>query len=374
MYIKAAQQADETIKLADRLFVVLNKADKKGGEHGRDCHRDAKDEFVQRGISEKRIFFCSPHAELKGGDKGTAFEMSQEEAEAAKEKVGNYYRDRKPTSGLPEFRHAIRQFVRSELLQIEEEAFQGLVESFNLKCRRLTDFMGKLEDSMRSRGSATPEEKRKFDELWAPHGVLEGTDGLAPSILRALEKTANNLRKDKQALKSFRTDVERSIGELEQKMCNHLTVDAFDKELTLGSGPGRVIDELKGPFRSRQRRRLKEMIPQVSQSFYDYTAKALELLWETIRNCSHEGSDYQDSNLARIPELPQAFLGPEGYMRQLSPWFVSEDMICSGYSAILQCCAYSAAEYLVVRDKGWEDKANDLRAKIDRLRMTLEEN
>ena len=361
-----ASQSDESIRLTERLFVLLNQADEDKIEHGRNCHLQAKKIFMDRGIPEDRIFFCSARAEIKEQNLETTFDWAEDDVIRAKQNVSRYMRSPEATTGFPEFRKSIRDFVMNTLPRLEKASFEYLKNECEGSFRQLTEFINEISENMNLAANAAPEEVARFEQLWSPPGALEtGMKGLATELNNALAETAKNQSSNTKSLEEFKNRIISGLDKLKADIIEQITPEKFKKELSLGSTSSLVISEKEGIFRSRQRRLLKEKFPKISEDFCRYTMKAVEDLWKTVR----ETADHvmPQSKFSNIKSMPENFLGKDGFVSNMQS-IVSEDNIQHGYEALLKVAAYSPVEYLLIDDPDWLAERIRILEKIGRLR------
>lgn len=366
-----ASQSDESIRLTDRLLVILNQADDRKIEHKRDCHKQAKKLFMERDVPENRIFFCSARAELKELGLATTFEWTDIRLTEAKENVCGYLNKSEPTTGFPEFREAVLHFIRHTLPRLEDEAFNHLKDDCQSHFGWLRKFVDEVMNLADFKANASPREKKRFDELWAPQSALAlGTKGLTAALIRSLETETNKNLSDYQLQSDFQEKVVSAMDQLHEEIVSEITPDAFCNELSLGGAPGKVVSEIEGRFRERQRRRLKERIPKISDDVFRYTKEAAENLWRAVKESTDQA--YPEASLSRIPNLPPELMGEGGFLKRIRS-AINEENIRAGYSALLQAASYSPSHYFMVNDPGWNEKAGRIRQKIDHLRKIFQE-
>ena len=367
-----ASQSDESIRLTDRLLVLLNQADDRKIEHGTDCHKQAKKLFMERDVPENRIFFCSARAELKDIGLGTTFDWSEAKVAEAKENVCAYLTKSEPTTGFPEFREAVLSFIRDTLPRLEKEAMNHLRDDCRNRFARLGKFLDEVMNIADFRANASPAEKKRFDELWSPQAALEvGTKGLAVAIIRSLEQETARHLSDYQMQTEFQEKVVSAFDALQEDIISEITPDAFVNEPSLGATPGKVISELEGGFRERQRRRLKEKIPKLSEEVYRYTKDALESLWRAVRESSDKA--YPEAMLSRIESLSKRLMGEDGFLAQDGDSSINKKTIQNGYSALLKAASYSPSQHFMIKDPSWTEKSDRIRKKIAHLREVFQE-
>ena len=293
-----ALHSDSAIKLTERFFVVLNKADIYNVHHNRDCHIIAKQKFIERSIPEKHVFFCSSSAEIydRFSGIGLDFEFSEDDDINAKNRVANYYGSSEPTTGFNEFKTAIYDFIEHDLEVLENRALKDLI----FKSKEIKDDLMTLikiyDDDTNYEKDMTPEEIRRFDELWRPQDAINrDKSGLRDKIVKAINRQAKETITDSKIRERFFDSVKSTISEFQSCFIQeHITVEKFKEEgFTSISTSLDNVEKLKRNFLERIQEILKDEIygklgRKTAQNLYT----ELESRWDEIIRVSTDTANH----------------------------------------------------------------------------------
>lgn len=364
-----AQQSDSSIKMTDRLFVILNQADAEKIEHGRDCHRMAYDNFCVKNVPQNRIFFCSSRAELYKTREGQdiSFPYSPDEFEKAINKIGNYRGQAEGTTGFSEFRDAIYRFLENDFPVLEQKALQALIEEHDHTVQKIRTLIEAYQNSTTSECNLSAREQERFAELWHPSDLQKrNTAGLRTAILKTVNASIRDVDEKPEVSEGFLKGIRSTIAASKQRFLDTVTLEAFNEmDLTGQASALKNHDKMELDYYEKTQGALKDAIYK-------------ELAADISRNIlGHVRSIWEKAVAAATPEAEKglAAVSPDSMKevllkflkRRANPVFgqiLVDDAVESstsyGFAALLKSVAQAPAEYLF---HSGEDRGAD-RARI----------
>jgi hypothetical protein len=228
---KEADEADTSIRLTERLFVIMSRADEHAVDNGRDAHEQGAMAFKNKGVSPAHIFYCSSTAEIyraykKDGGEEPSFirnpdgsvAYSDRNYEEASKKISSYLQTAEPTSGIPEFEQALYGFLREDFPRLEQRALETLRKEYTSAVEKARELLDAYQRDSLSEGNAVFAEVQRFEKLW---GLL--TD----AIQKIVDAPIREIKESPEALSGFLDGIRERIAASQERFLATITVDAF---------------------------------------------------------------------------------------------------------------------------------------------------
>jgi len=370
-----ARISDTSIKLTDRLFVILNQADAEKIEHGRDCHQQAFENFTAKGAPGDRIFYCSSRAELfkKMDGKGLSFPYSQDEFDKAAGRIGTY-RNQSATTGFPEFEDALYKFLETDFPALERRALQDLIAENETLLQKLRLLAQVYAESQTSEKSATATEQERFDALWAPGRLPDlNTGGLAVAIRKIVNSEVREVIEKPDVCAKFVAGIRETINNSRTRLCEEITVEGFNAmDLTRKASSLRNFSKMRNDYFEKIQGALKdEAYHNLAGAISHNITGHLRAIWEKALNAKTDNSDCCLAAVGadtRNEFFAKRLLNSHNDIlaRVFTESHTAQDGQAEyGFAALLKSVVHAPAEYLLNPEKDYDD---------DRIRLLRKAN
>jgi GTPase SAR1 family protein len=372
---KEADEADTSIKLTDRVFVIMSRADEHAVDNNRDAHEQGAKAFQDKGVDRNHIFYCSSTAELyrlyrqeEGGEEpsfirnpdGSPAYADQDYMEAAK-KIANYMGCSEPTSGVPEFEKGLYTFLRDDFPRLELRALEILRSEYAGTLEKYRKIFDDFEGETLSEDTSEAENQR-FEALWR-HSPERG---LADQIQYDVGTHIRPILLDQNA--AFLDEIRPRIAASRDHFLKTITTEQFElMEQRDVSTSLRRFSQMKADYFGEVQKKLKEEIygPLVSAISENVTGH-LKPIWDKLLNAKTKESqggiqsipaDKRDAELLKSlkkrpnPVLEQLFPQEDGK---------SATITAAGFAAILKSIMQAPVEYLL----NSEDEYDTIRERL----------
>jgi len=349
---REAIEADESVDLNEKLFIVMTHADADRVEFS-DAHEDAAKNFHEdRNVPKSRIFFCSSQAELydsfkKGGSKGElSFGYSDEKYNAARKKVGGYFEPGTPTTGFPEFKDALYRFLKEDFPGLEARAFNALKKDFEKTKGKVLKILEAC-DAADADQSVSAEIYQRFTAEWRANDY----DGLGSGIHR---KVYNTLRDSKPKLRQdFLEKIRKRILESKERIIEGTTSDGLRRlDLAVGTPQQNLPKMRTDYFNERQTALKKEISSELAPKIFINVTEELRELWKSATQVT---TPQAPQGMAAISETEQEeFMQKKLGARQASLLRSvfhagnDESEYSRGFGVLLKSIASVPADYLLI--------------------------
>jgi GTPase SAR1 family protein len=350
-----AQQSDSSIKMTDRLFVILNQADAEKIENGRDCHRMAYDNFCTKGVSKDRIFFCSSRAELYKDREGEdlSFPYGDDEFEKAINKIGNYRGQAEGTTGFPEFKNAIYRFLETDFPVLEKRALHDLIDEYNQAVQKIHRLLEAYQNSTTAEPKLSVREQERFAELW--HSSAEQKKNIA-GLRDAILKTVNALIRDvderAEVSDNFLKGIRSTMGESKKHFLDTISLEAFNEmDLTGQASALQDLTQMELDYYKKTQGALKtvinsELAADISRNMLGHVRSIWEKAATAASPEAEKGLSAVSPDLMKEALLKELKKRPKPVFGQIFLDDASESVTSYGFAALLKSVAQAPAEYL----------------------------
>nr|MBK7068732.1 dynamin family protein [Deltaproteobacteria bacterium] len=309
--LRAMQRADRSIKLHDRLFVVLTKVDlfDHPDENGNWHWALAVENFKAQAID--RVFPYSKVWAHQGVDP----------RHPVARQVQDYYNQTQPVSGLDQLQAAIGRYLSDELERLDAESVAAIRKEF-----------GELETALRGALVTVKEtlneqefERRKeqlFDELWEHIVAGEDARGLLPTIKSNLSHFLDHeVSDDQRAARAARANLR--IGEIRRDLLSRLTPEEAESKRRQMPSPGLMNESaVEIEVRNQMRERCAARVLGMGEDFRDSARESIErMLGEMFVRAEYQGGRLEmllppgQTLLARIDAMGRAGQVSESVLR-----------------------------------------------------------
>jgi hypothetical protein len=309
--LRAMQRADRSIKLHDRLFVVLTKVDlfdhpdENGNWHWALAVRNFKDQAIDRVFPYSKVW---------------AHQGVDAKHPVARQ-VQDYYNQTQPVSGLDQLQAAIGRYLSDELERLDAESVAAIRKEF-----------GELETALRGALVTVKEtlneqefERRKeqlFDELWEHIVAGEDARGLLPTIKSNLSHFLDHEVSDEQrAARAARANLR--IGEIRRDLLSRLTPEEAESKRRQMPSPGLMNESaVEIEVRNQMRERCAARVLGMGEDFRDSARESIErMLGEMFVRAEYQGGRLEmllppgQTLLSRIDAMGRAGQVSESVLR-----------------------------------------------------------
>ena len=309
--LRAMQRADRSIKLHDRLFVVLTKVDlfdhpdENGNWHWALAVRNFKDQAIDRVFPYSKVW---------------AHQGVDPKHPVARQ-VQDYYNQTQPVSGLEQLQGAIGRYLSDELERLDAESVAAIRKEF-----------GELETALRGALVTVKEtlneqefERRKeqlFDELWEHIVAGEDARGLLPTIKSNLSHFLDHEVSDEQRpARAARANLR--IGEIRRDLLSRLTPEEAESKRRQMPSPGLMNESaVEIEVRNQMRERCAARVLGMGEDFRDSARESIErMLGEMFVRAEYQGGRLEmllppgQTLLARIDAMGRAGQVSESVLR-----------------------------------------------------------
>jgi len=309
--LRAMQRADRSIKLHDRLFVVLTKVDlfdhpdENGNWHWALAVRNFKDQAIDRVFPYSKVWA----------------HQGVDPRHPVARQVQDYYNQTQPVSGLDQLQAAIGRYLSDELERLDAESVAAIRKEF-----------GELETALRGALVTVKEtlneqefERRKeqlFDELWEHIVAGEDARGLLPTIKSNLSHFLDHEVSDEQrAARAARANLR--IGEIRRDLLSRLTPEEAESKRRQMPSPGLMNESaVEIEVRNQMRERCAARVLGMGEDFRDSARESIErMLGEMFVRAEYQGGRLEmllppgQTLLARIDAMGRAGQVSESVLR-----------------------------------------------------------
>jgi hypothetical protein len=355
---KEADEADTSIKLTERLFVVMSRADESAVDNGRDAHKQGAQAFIDKGVSPAHVFYCSSTAAIyraykeHGGDIPTFMippaAYSERDYEDAAKKIAGYLGAGEPTSGIREFERALYGFLKEDFPGLERRALESLRAEYAKVIEKARELIEAYEREQLSENTNDAENQR-FEALWRRYPVR----GLADEIQYEAGTYIAPILTDSNA--GFLDEIRLRLAASRDRFLETITVDQF--ELMAQRDPAtsfRRDSHMKSLYFGVVQQSLKtEIYERLAADISQNVTGHLEPIWEKAL-CAKTAEAPQGLEIIpagkREEELRKALKKrPNQVLEQLFPpeGGNSPTITAAGFAAILKSIIQAPAEYLL---------------------------
>lgn len=367
LLLENAARADGSVRLQQRIFVILTHADIKKETNGRNAHRVAQGKFLERKIGKDNVFFCSAAAEI-----GL---LNQEEKAKGMRDIATLFDKEEPTTGFPEFKLSIENFMANELPRIERNAFNDLKKEYNDLVKEIQEAANSSRVSVSA--DISDAEVALFDRLW---GNDDNRRSLSVMIKNALNKgfrddCLEDQENRTELLKGIRENLERIKDEFIEKNVqesNYAEYKYFkalsDRQAQEASFRNDILIKLKDTL-------YKEALPQISSALKGQ----IENIWEKMLAATDSGGkglgviarpDIIEFMSRRCIAHPSIFREIATSQENASAYFES------GFGALFRAALFAPVEYMSSPDPEHEAVQKRIlqKAILSRKSLTCLEN
>lgn len=309
--LRAMQRADRSIKLHDRLFVVLTKVDlfdrpdENGNWHWSLAVRNFKDQAIDRVFPYSKVWA----------------HQGVDPRHPVARPVQDYYNQTTSVSGLEQLQGAIGRYLSDELEKLDAESVGAIRKEF-----------GELETALRGALVTVKEtlneqefERRKeqlFDELWEHIVAGEDARGLLPAIKANLSNFLDHEVSDGQ--RSARAArAQTRIGEIRRDLLSRLTPEEAESKRRQMPSPGLMNESaVEIEMRKQMRERCAARVMGMGEDFRDTARESIErMLGEMFTRAEYQGGRLEmllppgQALLARIDAMGRAGQVSESVLR-----------------------------------------------------------
>jgi hypothetical protein len=309
--LRAMQRADRSIKLHDRLFVVLTKVDlferpdENGNWHWSLAVRNFKDQAIDRVFPYSKVW---------------AHQGVDPKHPVARQ-VQDYYNQTQPVSGLEQLQGAIGRYLADELEKLDGESVAAIRKEF-----------GELETALRGALVTVKEtlneqefERRKeqlFDELWEHIMAGEDARGLLPTIKSNLSHFLDHeVSDDQRGQRAARANLR--IGEIRRDLLSRLTPEEAESKRRQMPSPGLMNESaVEIEVRNQMRERCAARVLGMGEDFRDSARESIErMLGEMFVRAEYQGGRLEmllppgQTLLSRIDAMGRAGQVSESVLR-----------------------------------------------------------
>jgi GTPase SAR1 family protein len=368
---KEADESDTSMPLTGRLFVIMSRADEHAVDNGRDAHEQGAKAFQDKGVSGAHIFYCSSTAELyrlyqKDGGEEPSFiknpdgsaAYSDRTCEEAGKKIASYLKTAEPTSGIPEFKRALYDFLKDDFPVLEQSALEKLNAEFAKSMETARELITAYSNASSSEANATTEEQQRFEKLWQPSDLQQKDKGLSRAILRAVNGQIREVMEPSETSEEFMKGIRANITGSKERFLETITVDAFNAfDLTQQATALKTISAMKAGYFEKIQGALKdEIYDSLALDISHNITGNLQPIWDKAMGAQTPESA---QGLGVIPVIERnEFLGkklknkPNSALAQLFLSGNEKDLTVSsaGFAALLKSIVHAPAEYLLNPD------------------------
>lgn len=309
--LRAMQRADRSIKLHDRLFVVLTKVDlferpdENGNWHWSLAVRNFKDQAIDRVFPYSKVWA----------------HQGVDPKHPVSRQVQDYYNQTQPVSGLEQLQAAIGRYLADELEKLDAESVGAIRKEF-----------GELETALRGALVTVKEtlneqefERRKeqlFDELWEHIVAGEDARGLLPAIKANLSHFLDHEVSDAQR-GNRAARAQTRIGEIRRDLLSRLTPEEAESKRRQMPSPGLMNESaVEIEVRKQMRERCAARVLGMGEDFRDTARESIErMLGEMFVRAEYQGGRLEmllppgTGLLARIDAMGRAGHVSESVLR-----------------------------------------------------------
>ncbi|MHC6201880.1 dynamin family protein [Breznakiellaceae bacterium SP9] len=368
---KEADESDTSMKLTERLFVIMSRADESAVDNGRDAHELGAKAFIEKGIPAGHVFYCSSTAEIygeykkNGGDMPTFMKApanySERDYEAAAQKIASYLKTPEPTSGIPEFEKALYNFLKDDFPALERKALETLRAEYTKTIEKARELLETFTQDSLSENSTGYAEVQRFDVLWEQK-LEKGDEGLAEVIKKKVNKYIREIM-GPHAPADFLDGIRRHIDDSRNRFLETVTVEGFNSMDYRGGGTAQQrFSQMKADyFQNTQTQLKKEIYEQLASAISQDVTGHLQPIWDgAICAASTEAPSGLNavSETERNKELLKKFKKkPNPTLEQLFPEKNGKEpaITAAGFAVLLKSIIHAPLEYILNSDAADED-------------------
>lgn len=355
---KEADEADTSMRLTERLFVVMSRADESAVDNGRDAHEQGAKAFIDKGVSPAHVFYCSSTAAIyraykeHGGDMPTFMNppaaYSDGDYEDAAKKIAGYLGTSEPTSGVPEFKRALYGFLKEDFPGLERRALESLRGEYAGVIEKARELLDAYERERLSEDTSDAENQR-FEALWRRHPERGLADQIQYEVGTYIEPILTN------PTAGFLDEIRLHLAASRDRFLETITVDQF--ELMAQRDPAtsfRRDSHMKSLYFGVVQQSLKkEIYDHLAADISQNVTGHLEPIWEKALKAKTKEAPAGLEVIApgkREEELRKALKKkPNQVLEQLFPPKEGNlpTITAAGFAAILKSIIQAPAEYLL---------------------------
>jgi hypothetical protein len=309
--LRAMQRADRSIKLHDRLFVVLTKVDlferpdENGNWHWSLAVRNFKDQAIDRVFPYSKVW---------------AHQGVDPKHPVARQ-VQDYYNQTQPVSGLEQLQGAIGRYLSDELERLDAESVAAIRKEFGELETALRGALVTVKESLNEQEFERRKEQL-FDELWEHIVAGEDARGLLPSIRSNLSHFLDHEVSDEQrGQRAARANLR--IGEIRRDLLSRLTPEEAESKRRQMPSPGLMNESaVEIEVRNQMRERCAVRVLGMGEDFRDSARESIErMLGEMFIRAEYQGGRLEmllppgQTLLARIDAMGRAGQVSESVLR-----------------------------------------------------------
>ncbi len=277
--LRAAQTADRSISLRDRMFVVLTKVDlfDKPDENGSWAWQLATRNFREQGID--RIFPYSQPWANQGVD----------EAHPVAKQLMQHYGSATPVSGLDQLKTAVFRYLSTEVDALDQRTTTEVSSEFAEVETQLRGALVSVKDALSDREFERRAEQ-VFDELFEHIRAGEDPVGLLPEMRKRLSAFLD--REMSEAERHARASkADERIAGIKRDLLARLTPDEAEAKRRQMPSPGLMNETaVEIEMRKQMRERVAARIAGLGEDFRNTARESVEkMLGEMFSGASYDG-------------------------------------------------------------------------------------
>ncbi len=309
--LRAMQRADRSIKLHDRLFVVLTKVDlfdrpdENGNWHWSLAVRNFKDQAIDRVFPYSKVWA----------------HQGVDARHPVARQVQDYYNQTQPVSGLEQLQGAIGRYLADELEHLDADSVGTIQREFAELETALRGALVTVKETLNEQEFERRKEQL-FDELWEHIMAGEDARGLLPVIRANLSSFLDaEVSDDQRAVRAARANAR--ITEIRRDLLSRLTPEEAEGKRRQMPSPGLMNESaVEIEMRKQMRERCAARVLGMGEDFRDTARESIErMLGEMFVRAEYQGGRLEmllppgGPLLARIDALGRAGQVSESVLR-----------------------------------------------------------
>ena len=277
--LRAAQSADRSISLKDRMFVVLTKVDlfdrpdENGHFHWALAARNVKEQGVDRVFPYSKVW---------------AHQGADERHPVARQ-IMDFYGATRPTSGLEELKRAVFAYLGTEVEALDRRVMNNIAAELGETETQLRGALVSVKDALSDREFERRSEQ-VFDELFENVRAGEDPTGLLPEIRKLLSAFMDHeMSEAERVRRAGRADVR--IKQIKEDLLARLTPEEAEAKRRQMPSPGLMNETaVEIEMRKQMRERVAAKISGLGEDFRSTARDSVErMLTEMFVKATYDG-------------------------------------------------------------------------------------